>query len=296
MSKVKKQHFVPRFYLENFTDSKGNIHAFDIITCQSFATATDNIAHEKYFYDYNPLDEFVGIDQTVEKALAKFEAESAKTLRKLIIGLKANNIVEFSTVDYMQLADYIITQQKRTPENRIKGNQLAIETERRLRSKGASVEFINEFGFAADEYDPQFQQIYGLLNSGVLGDIEDMCNRYWIFWSNMTKHNFYTSDHPVVGHLHTDKDWQGYEIYFPITPRYSVSILIKSQFQHKALNHQKIVRLEDSEHVKFYNSLVLTQCNRQIYSAENDFRLAKKIIKETPALTDPNRQRIARMD
>lgn len=295
MSKVKKQHFVPRFYLENFTDSKNNIYAFDIIKGESFATTTDNIAHKKFFYDYEPFDKFVGRDQVIEKALAKFEAESAVILRKLVAGLKANDISEFASDDYKQLADYIITQQKRTPENRIKGIQLAIETERQLRAKGASDEFIKEAGFEADKYDPRFQQIYGLLNSGALHDIEDLCDRYWVFWSNMTKHNFYTSDHPVIGHLHTDRDWQGYEIYFPITPKYSVSILIKSQFHHATANHRKIVTLEDPEHVKFYNSLVLTRCSRQIYSAENDFRLAKKIVKETPSLTDPNRQRIARM-
>jgi len=73
-----------------------------------------------------------------------------------------------------------------------------------------------------EKYESQFQQVYGLLNSGVLRDIEDLCDRYWIFWSNKTKHNFYTSDHPVIGYLHTEK---AYEIYFPTTPRYSVSIL-----------------------------------------------------------------------
>jgi hypothetical protein len=295
MSKVKKQHFVPQFYLENFTDSRNNIYAFDIIECRSFTTTKENIAHQKYFYDYEPLDQFMGREQTIEKALAKSEAESAKVLRKLVAGLKANDVSALTKDDYGQLADYIITQQKRTPENRIKGTQLAIEMERQLRAKGASDDFIKESGLEADKYDPQFQQIYGLLNSGVLRDIEDLCDRYWIFWSNKTKHNFYTSDHPVAGNLHTDKDWQGYEIYFPITPRYGVSIFPKSKFHHVAGKHQKVVELEDPENVKFYNGLVLTQCNRQIYNAENDFRLAKKIIKEKPALSDPNRQRIARM-
>lgn len=108
----------------------------------------------------------------------------------------------FTKDDYRQLADYIITQQKRTPESRIKGTQLAKEVERQLRAKGASEDFIKEQGLESEKYDSQFQQIYGLLNSGVLQDIEDLCDRYWIFWSNKTKHNFYTSDHTVVGYLY----------------------------------------------------------------------------------------------
>jgi hypothetical protein len=134
-----------------------------------------------------------------------------------------------------------------------------------------------------------------LLNSDVLRQIDELCDRYWIFWSNKTKHYFYTSDNPVVGHSHTDIDWNAYEIYFPITPRYSVSIFAKDKLPHLAPKHQKIDEVQNPDNVKFWNSLILTHCNRQIYSADNDFRLAKKIIKETPSLSDPNRQRIARM-
>jgi len=146
MSKVKKQHFVPRFYLENFTDSKSNIYAFDVIKCESFSTTTENIAHQKYFYDYEPLDQFIGREQTIEKALAKSEAEQAVVLRKLVGGLKVNDVSAFTKDDYRQLADYIITQQRRTPESRIKGTQLAMELERQLRAKGASDDFIKEQG------------------------------------------------------------------------------------------------------------------------------------------------------
>jgi hypothetical protein len=292
MSKVKKQHFVPRFYLNNFTDSAGNIYAFDIIKCESFSSTTENIAHQKYFYDYEPLDQFIGRDQAIEKALANSEAQHAVLLRKLVANLEANDVSALTKDDYRQLADYIITQQKRTPESRIKGTQIAFELERQLRAKGASQDFIKESGLEAEKYEPQFQQIYAMLNSGVLSDIEDLCNRYWIFWSNKTKHNFYTSDHPVVGYLHTEK---AHEIYFPITARYSVSIIVKDHFQLMADKHQQINELRDPENVKFYNVRMLEQCSRQIYNAENDFTLAKKIVEETPALRDPNRRRIFHM-
>lgn len=292
MSKVKNQHFVSRFYLENFTDSKSSIYAFDIIKGESFSTSTENIANQKYFYDYEPLDQFVGREQTIEKALANSEAEQAIVFRKLVTGLKANDVSSLTKEDYRKLADYIVTQQLRTPETRIKGFQMAKEAERQLRAKGASEEFIREKGLEADKFDPQFQQVYGLLHSGALGIIEDLCERYWLFWSNKTKHNFYTSDHPVIGYLHDDI---AFEIYFPITPRYSVSIFIKDQFPHLSTNHQKINELRDPENVKFYNLRILEQCNRQVYNSENDFRLAKKIVEENPSLSDPNRQRIAQM-
>ena len=127
------------------------------------------------------------------------------------------------------------------------------------------------------------------MDSQVLHDIEGLCNQYWVFWSNKTQHNFYTSDHPVVGHFDTD---ERFEIYFPITPTFSVSILVKDHFPHFAFRHQRINELRDPELVKFYNKVMLMNCSRQVYSAENDFRLAMKIVKETPSLRDPNRRRI----
>ncbi len=290
MSKVKNQHFVSRFYLENFTDSKNRIYAFDIIKGESFSTSTENIANQKYFYDYEPLDKFIGKEQTIEKFLARSEAEQSVVFRKLVSGLKANDVSILTEEDYRQLADYILTQQIRTPESRKIGSQLAKEAERQLRAKGASDDFLEEQGLEADKYDAQFQQVYGLLHQNALSVIEDLCNRYWVFWSNQTKHNFYTSDHPVVGHLHNEN---AFEIYFPITPKHSVSLFIKDQFPNLAYNHRRINGLLDPENVKFYNGLILTQCNRQIYNAENDFRLAKKIVKQNPSLSDPNRQRIA---
>lgn len=292
MGKVKNQHFVSRFYLENFTDSKNSIYAFDIVRGESFSTSTEKITNQKYFYDYEPLDQFVGKEQVIESALASSEAEQSIVFRKLVAGLKANDVSSLTKEDYWKLADYIVTQQMRTPETRVKGIQMAKEAERQLRAKGASEEFIKQKGLEADKYDPQFQQVYGLLHSSALGVIEDLCNRYWVFWSNKTKHNFYTSDHPVIGHLHNDI---AFEIYFPITPKHSVSLFIKDQFPKIAASHQKINELRNPETVKFYNLLILEQCGRQIYSAEHDFRLAKKIVEENPFLTDPNRQRIAHM-
>jgi hypothetical protein len=107
-----------------------------------------------------------------------------------------------------------------------------------------------------------------------------------------SKHNFYTSDHPVAFYWHTDT---ALEVYFPITPKYSVSIFTKDQFFSLAKSHQKIIELRDPENVKFYNIRMLEQCNRQIYNAENDFRLAEKVIEENPTLKDPNRKRVADM-
>lgn len=272
MSKVKNQHFVSQFYLKNFTDSKGNIHAFDLITCESFGTSTEKVANQKYFYDYEPLDQFVRREQVIEKALANSEAEQSIVFRKLVAGLNANDVSSLTKEDYWKLADFIYSQDMRTPKS-IKRNMQFMEGD-------------------AEKTDAKFLQIYGLVHSEALNVIEDLTNRFWVFWSNKTAHNFYTSDHPVAFYWHTNT---ALEVYFPITSKYSVSIFTKDQFLSLAKNHQKIIELVDPENIKFYNIRILEQCNRQIYNAENDFQLAEKIIEENPTLIDPKRKRVAYM-
>lgn len=51
MTKTKKQHFVPQFYLNKFTDTQGNIHVFDKPQKKTFVSNTRDIANESYFFD-----------------------------------------------------------------------------------------------------------------------------------------------------------------------------------------------------------------------------------------------------
>lgn len=51
MADTKKEHYVPRCYLENFEDNNGRIHVFDKVIIQTRNPKKEEIAHENYFYD-----------------------------------------------------------------------------------------------------------------------------------------------------------------------------------------------------------------------------------------------------
>lgn len=269
MSRVKKQHFVPQFYLKYFINAQSSIYAFDIVDQKQFVTTTANIAHDRSFYDYKPLEEFIGMEQTIEHAFANTEAKAAEFFRKLIATLDTNNLSSLTRDDYRQLADFITTQDRRTPEARRQITEIAKRTGQELD-------------------DIQFEQTNLLLHKDVLKVIEDWCDRYWIFWRNTTNFNFYTSDHPIVRHWHKDQKFE--ELFFPITPRYGVSILFRENLRQQC-GKRKMSELNDPEEVKHYNFLMVTQCNRQVYSAENDFAYPIELVKLNPSLTDPNRPR-----
>ncbi|MDW7691494.1 DUF4238 domain-containing protein [Flammeovirgaceae bacterium SG7u.111] len=293
MNKVKKQHFVPRFYLKRFTNNNGKIFVFDIQTQSQFGTTAENVAHKKFFYDYEPLDKIAG-DQSIEKALAHMEGESALVLNKTIELLEKGNLHEQTNKDKAIIAEFIAIQQMRTSESRKRSEQLHTEVERQLKQKGGA-DFLKNSGFYSANHDPKFIQTINFFSPELEKGIKEYTDRYWIYWDNQTKYNFYTSDNPVVGHIHEKIRFSAYEIFFPLTPRFGLSIALKKEFQNMANYDNKIVPLTNKENIKFYNSLIVTNCNRQIFNNEMDFRLAKKILKKKPELSNPNRQRFARM-
>ena len=230
----QKQHFVPRVYLENFTNSNGKISAFDIQQSNSFTTTVDKVAHKRFFYDFEPLDEFAG-QQLIEKTLSQFEGDSVKMFRSMISQLENGDLSKHTPQERALLAKFIFIQQIRTVEFRMIAEQMAENLEQQLLAKGASQEFIDSKGLRASQFGSKFLQLYALLNPEMEQRIGELWDRNWIYWHNTTEHNFYTSDHPVVGYI-----------------------------------------------------LTLNNCNRQIFSSENDFRLAKEIVKSRPEMSNPN--------
>jgi len=270
MNSVKKQHFVPRFYLNNFANKQGKFYAFDTKIGKSFGTSVEDVAHRKFFHDYNNSDN----DQTIEKALAKFEGQSAQVFKKIISYLESGEISKLSNKDRKVLAEYMIIQQKRTLENRVLGKHFASELERQLRAKGGSGAIeLDELD--ASTFDAKTHQLYDLLSPLLETEVLEISDRTWIFWDNETDINFCTSDHPVVGYNHVEIGPQAYELFFPINSRFGLSILSKKEFPEWVRKDVTVEKIVDEEIIVFYNSLISVNCNRQVYCSEDNFQFAK---------------------
>ncbi|VXD14301.1 DUF4238 domain-containing protein [Marinoscillum sp. 108] len=213
--KKKKQHFVPKLYLRNFTNSSGKIFAFDLQENKSFPTTVDNIAHDRYFYDFEPIDSYVG-EQVIENSLADFEGDAAELLDKMLQRLDNGSLEGHTPEERILLAEYISIQMHRTPESRKKYEHFGIELERQLKAKGVSGEFIKQRGLSQESIDPKTLQLYGLTSMmSSKKRILSLCDRIWVYWENLTQHEFYASDHPVVGYTYRDVSETAYEIFSP---------------------------------------------------------------------------------
>jgi hypothetical protein len=96
MNRPKRQHFVPRFYLEGFADKDNFVWTYDKQTGQGRPATPENTAVETNFYSFEaPSGEY---DDTIENALADIEGKAKWCLPKLLRGerLSGEQRMDFS--------------------------------------------------------------------------------------------------------------------------------------------------------------------------------------------------------
>lgn len=83
-----KEHFVPQFYLKEFTDTNGFLHCFDFGTSKHFLTRPKDFAYKKNLYEtpwkkaHPKLGEFV-LRNNIENTFSKYELEYANLLNRI---------------------------------------------------------------------------------------------------------------------------------------------------------------------------------------------------------------------
>lgn len=88
MQKVK-EHYVPQFYLNKFTDENGLLHIYDLRQKKFYTQIPKNVCFDKALYetkwkDANPkLGEYI-LPNNIENIFCKYEGEFATLLNKII--------------------------------------------------------------------------------------------------------------------------------------------------------------------------------------------------------------------
>ena len=86
---TKKQHYLPQFYLDNFTNNKGKLWIYDQLKRNIFTSSPRDIACENYLYETrwenaNPdLGDFV-LPNQIEKKFAEQEGRYSKLLKRIV--------------------------------------------------------------------------------------------------------------------------------------------------------------------------------------------------------------------
>lgn len=308
MSRVKRQHFVPCFYLRNFTSKEGGsrIHVYDKPQRKSFQASISKVASRRYFYDLEEIDMEAGEAQVVEKYLGRYETLAGAAINSLLNSLKnGGKFISASVVE--DLSIYLPLQILRTEETRISAIQTAT--------------FIREIAFMAhlEREAPELaKKAQGKLSWTATEDFRKAVHLqamfdtelrewlalrlfsdfYWIVITNETATPYYTSDHPVVHIGHQQHQWRsmqgfgcpGIEIAFPLSSKYLLVLAEREYFSaFKHLDRQVITA--NRLNVEYYNSLQIERSTMQIYCGKDSFDLVEDMAAEDDQICEPNRPR-----
>lgn len=293
MTKVKRPHIVPEFYLNYFSDSRGKIYVFDKPKFHEFESKPNKVAKLNGYYDLDYFSDYKQ-KQIIETKLSQIESEVAPIYKSLIERIEAKEFNGFFEKEKLCLSKFIYTQMIRTVGGRNKIEQIHNEIDRQLSEK-LTKENYKKATHHLCENNPKLQQLF-MLASNLEEISSELYSRIWVIHANKTKHLFLTSDHPVGTHNHGNITKTEHEIFIPLTPKYLLSLLIPDQLPNFKVWNNKVLDLDDRECSKWYNCATVLGAERQIFSNEPHFVFARKVLEANPKYKCLKQQRVGRPD
>lgn len=266
--KTQKQHFVPKFYLKNFSiNNKKYVHCFDKKNGNIFCRNIRNIALEKNFYG--------DIDIKEGEANIAFN----KIFKDESLGILSEN-------ERKSISDFAALMMIRTKQSRIDLSKGLTGSMHKIGKHLISNDDISKYEFK-------------VTSNGHLEFIKKSTNEFskrimklkWLLVINNTNLPFWTSDHPLTrenklkqkpGFSNLGLACRGIQVHLPISSKFTISFIDPNEFSILPENFD----LFDEEGVRYDNFLQVYNSQRYIYSDVNDFLLAKQILYVHPELKD----------
>jgi Protein of unknown function (DUF4238) len=274
----KKQHFIPRFYLKNFSlNSSGKSLGIFNLTSSKFisgGTLKDQ-AYKDYFY---------GHDLIIEDSLSKLEIFAAKVLQNI---KSQNSLSKISPKDHYQLLEFVIFLRERTVFMVDQLNESYDKFIKAVLSKDPSTLVdINKLNFELT-HPTQYALTRAVAS---LPDVLDLSCKLII---NKTKIPLITSDNPVVLYnqflenrreigSNTGLACKGLEIFLPLSPR--LLLIFFDQDVYKIGNKGNTsADITDASDVNALNILQCINANHNLYFNEeiSELQIRKLVSRAT---------------
>lgn len=302
MPKVKREHFVPEFYLRNFASNENKIWVFDKLTKAHFETNISNVANKRSFYDFSKKEVAKGGNQQiVEDFLSWLENHLKRVLDDVLQMITTKRRITHK--QKRRMSYLVAVQYMRTLEFR----EYLIESfEKFVKTTFAEAHNLSESDRLTLEELEFNRDVASTLHADIFLDkeIEDyvttmLQKHIWIVGLNNCAQPFYTSDVPVVKKAHkkdpihstSGLESEGIEIAFPLSPRYNL-ILKERRFFRKLKNLDCKSKALTKKEVMYYNTLQVLQSSRQIYCPSDSFDQAEEICDKHPDACISDRTRI----
>lgn len=292
VNKVKSQHYVPQFLLNNFNYRKRKkknksyyyLYVYDKHEDNIYSSSVENIAHENYYYN-------ISKNESAESFFHSYETAAGSIVKEII---NTESLRALSHEDKSELADFLALQFARSPHVRKIHSGIAEELSNvveRFKDNGLDI--------SASDMNGKAMSI-----SSMMVNYKDYANRFlekdWYLLKTDSV-EFQIGDSPIVRNnvfnKNSDKVSLGsdyIEIYMPLCPQLTLMLLcpkIYQFFERKTI--EELHRYRDGDYfvsnplqVDLINKLHVMYSRRYIYSKNNNFDIAKKLIKNHPNLKD----------
>lgn len=316
--KTKKQHYVPRCYLEAWKIANGyQVYVYDKIQSSVRKNSINDIASENYFYDVKPKDVFSEgflqkmrendvpfdedkISQGIEHAFAnEVEGNFSKLLHEVLDQVNEltpwtiNNCFFISESKKAEFAVYLAIQYIRTKRIRKNIEDTADCLGQWLKDVGASESTLKEYAISKGESKNIHTKM--LFDYKNLSDLTlSFFSLTWMLGINKTKKKLYTSDNPIGTNGHIKHPFmsmsglrsKGVEVFFPISPD-CILIMVDGSYHSNVLPlERRFVLIEDEENINYYNSLCALLCERCIFSFDGEMSIIDEMKKSDPGVFD----------
>ena len=276
------QHYVPEFYLKNFSQNGKQIFVFDKVVQKHFSSSISSVASQQSFYDNSA-------NESIENEIGMLETKTGSVLKDLIESLINNQFLKIDNKQKDILIQFIWLQMNRTLESRIHFGSIKPY----IFSKLANVPFKMDVTEVLNQTGLSNSHIEFIRSSPENSFALDMLgSRNFIVVKNQTQIDFLTSDEPVIRHLHSEIDHRVYEIFLPITPKFGLWLIPKGLFKELDEADETLYSFEEDQNIIFYNFHQVYRSTRQIFSISGDFDYVQQLFKQDPNFGNLNKQRI----
>ncbi len=261
MPSLKNHHFVPQFYLRNFSRDRKSIDLYNI--------NSNRIIEGASIRDQCSKDYFYGKDNTLENYFGNIESKFANII-KTIINNKTFKIL--NTIDKINICSYIVIQNSRTIYSINQTNDMAdklLKTILKTKLK----------------YEKDYKGLKHLdkvkihpVNSIFLS-IENSIDKYWTIYDlkmallyNNTNNAFITSDHPVALYNKfyenikdigvTGLQSSGLIIVLPLNSNYVLFMYDRKSY---SVGHNELINISNKEDVDNINKLQIARAYQNLY-------------------------------
>lgn len=276
----KAQHYVPQFYLRNFSGENHSVWCFDKTTQKSFKTNIKNIAHETGFYNYSLEN---GETTTFEPHFWRLETNSQKAIQEL-----CDEPTVFTVIKNIEiLALFCAIQELRTPVFRDNFLLMNNKYHELLQDNDYRSPDIKE------NQSKEFQAKF--INESSQGLSQILKSMKWILVKNKSNNPFWTSDNPIFRYnplkdpLKSTLGLQcsGIQLFLPVCPSLMLLICDPIGYRYEKLEIDTV-----QENIDFYNNAQVISSRRYLFSNINSFQFARDLIREHKNLANPKNPRI----